>query len=187
MYEAALKALSEKYNVMLSNPIVDAYSMVDYLTDIPVGNSEMKILDSAVPFTQMVLEGYITYAADYVNKSSESIEVSVMRAMETKSALNFRLIDTATSNLSDTTLDSVFFSEYDTWKEDIVTAYETYNEFYQLVKDATIVNHEVINENDDLRVVEYSNGIKVYFNYGAERVMTPDRVSIDAQSYVIVK
>ncbi len=187
MYEAGLKALSDKYNVMLSNPMVDAYSMVDYLTDIPVGNSEMKILDSAVPFTQMVLEGYVTFGADFVNKASEPINVSVMRAMESKSALNFRLIDTATSELSDTTLDNVFFSEYDTWKEDIVTSYETYNEFYQMVKDASIVRHEVINENDDVRVVEYSNGIKVYFNYGAERVLTPDRVSIDAQSYVIVK
>ncbi len=185
MYLNALKTLADKYNVMLSNPMVDAYSMVDYLTDIPVGNSEMKILDSAVPFTQLVLEGYITYSADFVNKPSESIEVSVMRAMEGKSALNFRLIDTATSNMSDTTLDNVFFAEYDTWKEDIVAAYNTYNEFYQLVKDATIVDHQVLYENDDLRRVEYSNGVKVYFNYGSERVLA-DGVRIEAQSYAIV-
>ncbi len=186
MYQNALKTLADKYNVMLSNPMVDAYSMVDYLTDIPVGNCGMKILDSAVPFTQMVLEGYVTFAADYVNKPSEPINVSVMRAMETKSALNFRLIDTATSNLSDTTLDNVFFAEYNTWKDDIVTAYETYNEFYQKVKDATIVDHQVINENDNIRVVEYSNGVKVYFNYGDERILTADGVRVDAQSYVIV-
>ena len=190
MYQAALKVLADKYNVMLSNPMVDAYSMVDYVTDIPVSNSGMKILDSAVPFTQIVLDGYVTYAADFVNKPSEPINVSVMRAMEGKSALNFRLIDTATSNLSDTTLDNVFFAEYNTWKEDIVTAYQSYNEFYQLVKDATIVDHQVLNENDDLRVAEYSNGVKVYFNYSDERVLIREganEVRIDAQSYVIVK
>ncbi len=185
-YEAALQSLADKYNVMLSNPMVDAYSMVDYLTDIPLGNSGIKILDSAVPFTQMVLEGYITFGAEYVNKPSEDIAITVMRAMETKSSLNFRLIDTATANMSDTTLDNVFFTEYDTWKEDIVTAYQTYNKFYQLVKDAEIVDHQVYCENDDVRIVEYSNGLKAYFNYSDERILTTDGVRVDAQSYVIV-
>ena len=186
MYEEALKTLTDNYNVMLSNPMVDTYSVVDYLTDIPLGNSGMKILDSAVPFTQMVLEGYKTFGADFVNKPSEAIEITTMRAMETGSALNFRLIDTATSLLSDTTLDNVFFAEYETWKEDIVTAYNRYNEFYQKVKDAEIVDHQVVNQIDTLRVVEYSNGLKVYFNYGTENVRV-DGVQVLAQDCYIVE
>ncbi len=186
MYANTLTKLADSYNLMLSNPRVDAYSYVDYLTDIPAGNSTMKILDAAVPFTQMVLEGYVTFGSDFVNKDSASLEATVMKAMENKSALNFRLIDTATSLLSDTTLDNVFFSEYDTWKDDIITSYNTYNEFYQKVKDAEVVDHQVINQNDDLRMVEYSNGLKIYFNYGEESEQY-DGVKIPAGSYVIVQ
>lgn len=191
MYEKALDKLTEDYTVMLSNPMVNAYADADYITDIPVGNSEMKVLDASVPFTQIVLDGYVTFAADYVNKSSEAIELSVMRAMETKSALNFRLIDTATSLLSDTTLDNVFFSEYDTWKEDIVESYAKYNEFYQKVKDAEIVDHQIgavdsAKTNNDLRIVTYSNGIKAYFNYG-DGALIAEGVKVPAQSFVIVE
>lgn len=191
MYQNALNTLSEKYNVMLSNPIVEAYSSVDYLIDIPLGNSEMKILDASVPFIQTVLDGYITFGSDYVNKSSESIQTSLMRAIEAKSPLNFRLIDTATSNLTDTTKDDVFFSEYDSWKDDIVESYDAYNAFYQKVKDAEIVDHQIgvfnnSKTNNDLRIVTYSNGVKAYFNYSDED-MRVDGVEILAQSYVIVE
>ena len=183
-YVEALNTLSENNNLMLSNPIALAYGNVDYLTNIPTSNSGTKILDASIPFTQMVLDGCITYASEYVNRDNESLDETLMNAIESKSALNFRFMTADTSVLTDTTKDDVFFAEYRLWKDEVATYYNKYNEFYQLVKDATITNHEIIDRNNDYRVVTYSNGVKVYLNYSDEAA-TIDGTKVEALSYVI--
>lgn len=183
-YEKALDTLSESYKLMLSNPISLAYEDVDYLTDIPTDNSGTKILDASVPFTQMVLDGCITYAGEYANRDNESLDETLMNAIESKSALNFRFMTADTSDLTDTTKDDVFFAEYRLWKDKVATCYNKYNEFYQMVKDATITNHEIVDRNNDYRVVTYSNGVKVYLNYSDEKASI-EGTSVDALSYVI--
>lgn len=52
------------------------------------------------------------------------------------------------------------------------------------MKDATIVGHEVYDRNEKLRIVTYSNGVKIYFNYSdlEEKI---DGVTVSAFSYVI--
>ena len=167
-YKKALEGLSSDYNLMLSDPIEPAYGQSDYIADIPVSNSEMKILDAWVPFTQMVLQGCKVYGSDYVNKDSEALGSNFMRAVESGSALNFRLMSADTRILNDTTADAVFFAEYSLWKDDISSTYARYNEYYQKVKDAEIVSHEIVDRDNNKRVVTYSNGVKIYFNYDDE-------------------
>lgn len=182
-YEEALETLSD-YKLVLKNPIVDAYSAVDYVTDLPRGNSGLRALDASVPFTQLVLNGCVTYTTEALNSSTSDIWEDLMRAMETKSALKFRFIAADTTILQDTTVDDIFMSEYSLWESKIGAYYEEYNEFYQTVKDATIVSHEILDRNDKHVKVVYSNGVTIYLNYDEEDAVL-DGVSVGAQSYVV--
>ena len=180
----ALSGLTEKYNLMLSDPIEPALSGCSYVTDIPVSNSQQKILDAWVPFTQMVLQGCKVYGSEYVNKDSEALGSNFMRAVESGSALNFRLMSADTLILKDTTAEDVFFAEYSLWKDDIATSYEKYNQYYQAVKGAEIVSHEIVDRDNDKRVVTYSNGVKIYFNYSDEEADVMGE-KVPAGSYVM--
>lgn len=182
-YEKAMNTLAD-YELILSNPIVDAYNIADYITDLPRGNSGLRVLDASIPFTQLVLNGCITYATEALNTTTSDIWEDLMRAIETKSALKFRFIAADTTVLQDTMADDIFMSEYSLWEDKIGAYYEEYNEYYQKVKDATIVSHEVFDRNDKHVKVVYSNGVTVYLNYDEEEAVL-DGVSVSAQSYVV--
>ncbi len=183
-YMNSIENVSANYDLMLSDPIDLAYDYADYLDDIPIGNSEMKILDAWVPFTQMVLDGCKVYGSEYINKDAEALGTNFMRAVESGSALNFRLMYADTQDLTDTTGNDVFFAEYDLWKDDIAKCYEQYEEYYEAVKGAEIVNHEIIDRDNNKRVVTYSNGVKIYFNYSDESADIAG-INVPANSYVI--
>ena len=183
-YMEALSTVADGNSLMLSNPAVMSWGKADYITDVPLSNSNMKILDAWVPFTQLALRGSLPYSCEYVNQDSEALTAALMQAMESGSILNFRLMSSDTSVLSDTTANDIFFAEYDYWKEDIAGCYASYNEYWQKVKDAVVTDHEIIDRNNDLRVVSYDNGLKLYLNYSAEDE-TIDGVKVPAGSFTL--
>ena len=59
--------------------------------------------------------------------------------------------------------------------------YAEYERFYEQVKDASIVAHELFEKDDNLRIITYSNGVKVY------EPAVIDGVSVEALDYQIKK
>jgi hypothetical protein len=184
-YVETLTDLSEKYNLMLSNPIDFAYKYTSYITDLPVKSNQNKLIDSDIPFAQMVLEGYINYSMPAINTKKLTLQEELMKAIETKSSLKFRFTYENASVLKNTDFNNIFMAQYDLWDEKIGDYYNQYNEFYDLVKAATITNHTIIDGDDNLRVVEYSNGITIYLNYGTTKAMIRG-VTVEPSSYVIL-
>jgi hypothetical protein len=183
-YLEALDSLSEDNTLMLSNPISPAYAKTGYITDLPMDNSRQKIYDTSVPFAQMVFDGCITYSSEYINTDLNDIRANLMKAIETRSAMKFRFIASDTSVLEGTTADDVFAAEYSAWKDKIGEYYRIYNEFYQRVKGAQIVEHEIAGTNSEQVIVTYSNGVKVYLNYGDEAAVI-DGVTVAADDFVV--
>lgn len=183
-YRKALEELGNSYQLALSNPIQEAYQYTDYILDLPTQSSGMKVLDAAVPFLQIVLNGYIPYSAPIINNYKLDIQTEFMKAIETKSALKFRLMKEEEKALEGTDYQNIFMASFDTWKENLSVYYKEYNTFYQKVADAQIVNHEIIERNNDYRIVTYSNGVKVYLNYSDEKAVI-NGIEVPANSYII--
>lgn len=184
-YDQALMNLGNKYSLMLSNPMDYAYKYVDYITDLPVESSGNKLFDLDIPFIQMVLEGYINYSMPVVNSNNFVIQEQLMRAIESKSSLKFRFTYENAKVLENTNYNAVFLTEYALWEKDIQKYYDQYNDFYQKVKDATMVKHIIIDGNTDVRVIEYSNGVKICLNYSSEAVRI-DGKEIKPLDYIIL-
>jgi len=186
IYTEAVADLADGMSLMMYNPIADAYAYTNVLTDIPTGDSGLRILDASIPFMQIVLDGSKTYSTESLNLDSTDIQADFMKAIETKSAPKFTFTYRDSALLADTTQDDLFAVDYNYWKDSVGTYYAEYQEFYEAVKDAVIEEHELFDRNEDLRVVTYSNGVKVYLNYSNQDEKI-DGVKVPALSYEIVK
>lgn len=184
LMENAMAGLGEEMSLMLSNPVSGAYAYCDYLTDIPMKDGGMRVLDASVPFVGLVLDGHMVYSSESLNKESTDVYMNFMRVLESNGAPKFTFIYENSSKLAGTEQENYFAVDYSYWKDRIGAYYEEYRDFYDKVKGATITGHELYERNDKLRVVTYSNGIKVYFNYSdsEERI---GGVTVPAFSYVI--
>ncbi len=183
LLKEAVNQFAEGMTVMLSNPSSEAYGYSTYLTDIPTTDSGMRVLDASIPFMGMVLDGHKVYSSESLNKESTDVYVNFMHVLESNSAPKFTFMYEDSSILSGTEQENYFAVEYSYWKDRIGAYYEEYKAFYNLVKGAKIVDHELYGRNEKLRVVTYSNGVKVYFNYSdlEEQI---DGVTVPAFSYV---
>ncbi len=186
IYNEAAAKFADGMSLMLSNPIADAYAYASILTDLPTEDSSIRALDANIPFMQMVLDGKKVYSAESVNVESTDIQEKFMKAIESKSALKFTFTYRDSALLAGTMQNDMFAVDYSTWKDQIPAYYAEYQEFYEAVKDAEIEEHELFERNEDLRVVTYSNGVKIYFNYSGEDAKI-DGVKVPALSYKIEK
>lgn len=184
--EASVAAFADGMTLMLSNPVSSAYAYSTYLTDIPTDNSGMRVLDASVPFTGLVLDGYKNFSSESLNLESTDVYANFMKALESNAVPKFTFTYADGSSLSDTEQENYFAVAYGYWQDKIAAYYHEYSEFYDLVKDAVIVDHELYERNDNLRIVAYSNGVTVYFNY-SDQEETIDGVTVPACSYVVEK
>lgn len=183
-YQDVVAQLGSDYKLMLSNPMVYTYKSASYIKDLPVSSNKNKLIDYDIPFVQMVLSGYVNYSMPIVNTESLELSEELMKAIETKSSLNFRFTYESAEVLKNTEYNDIFLAQYSLWQDKVGGLYTEYNDFYQKVKDASIVKHQTVDGNEELRVVEYSNGIRVYFNYG-KTSSTINGVKVDPSSYII--
>ena len=181
--EETVSGFADGMSLMLSNPIVYAYAYADYIMDIPVKNSGMRVLDASVPFIGIVLDGNTQYSAESSNRESTDVWLNIMHAIESNAQPKFTMMYENGSLLTGTEQENYFAVDYNYWKDQIGFYYQEYRNFYDTVKDAHIVDHEIYDRNDKLRVVTYSNGVKAYFNYSdLEEVI--DGVTVPAFSYL---
>jgi hypothetical protein len=81
-----------------------------------------------------------------------------------------------------TGLNSYYSTTFTTWEDTAVEIYNRVNEALKYVKDANIVNHEILQ--DGVKRVTYSNGVVFTINTTASDV-TVDGTVIGAESYVM--
>ncbi len=184
MMSDAVAQMTDGMTLMLSNPIGDAYAYSNYLTDIPTEDSGMRIVDASIPFMEIVLDGYKTYSSESLNLETTDVYTNFMKVLEANSVPKFTFIYADSSSLAQTEQEDNFAVAYSYWKDRIGEYYKEYQAFYQAVKGAKIEEHELFERDENLRIVTYSNGVKVYFNY-SDLDETIDGVNVPAFSYVI--
>ncbi|MEL3906347.1 MAG: DUF5696 domain-containing protein [Treponema sp.] len=186
VFQDALQSLAESYPLMLSNPNSYALGAASYINDLPSSHNGYAILDAAVPFVQLVLDGCLPYSATAWNgKAAAGLTKPLLHAIETKSSPYFLFTfqkETVFHNILDRDLAETFSTYHEDWTETAAAVYKQYNAFYMKVKHSQIIDHEILD--GDLRLIRYDNGITVYVNYSsAERQL--DGIRIPAQGYII--
>jgi hypothetical protein len=182
--EAQLQKFADSdKDVMVSGGNDYAVSYADDLINVPIGHNEYFVLDEEVPFYEMVYHGTVDYACFSIN-SSDSYDVDdiSLRLIEYGASPHFTFTYAESNEMKYTGLNSYYSTTFTTWEDTAVEIYNRVNEALKYVKDANIVNHEILQ--DGVKRVTYSNGVVFTINTTASDV-TVDGTVIGAESYVM--
>ena len=177
---------SDIYRMMAQQTLTTTYSgnaylldSADWLQDIPMSSTGYIFSDDSIPFYQMVVHGLIPYSAKPFNHFYD-------KDREKLQTIEYGAIPLYKMTYQDSTaLRKLFYgftTPYETVKEDIITTYNELNDSIGKLSDDYMVQHERVT--DDVVIVTYSSGTKVYINY-AEEAYTVGDVTIPALDYVV--
>ncbi len=153
--------------------------LADQVFGVPLGSSKYQVYDMDVPFYYMVFKGYTSLAPQPINKA-ENPRIAFLTAVEVGSGLNYALISKFSQN-SVATTDGVFYScVFKDNITNIVDDIKEYNDFFEKVKNAKIIEH--VTTESGLRITSFENGIKVYVNY-TENDINYDGITIAALDF----
>ncbi len=170
-------------NVMVSGGNNYAVTYADDLINVPIGHNNYFLVDAEVPFYEMVYHGTVDYAGFSINASdSYDVDEITLRLIEYGAAPHFTFTAEESNEMKYTGLNSYYSTTFTTWKDRAVEIYNRVNEALKYVKDANIVNHEILQTG--VTRVTYSNGVVFTIN-ATKADVTVDGTTIGAESYEI--
>ena len=181
---AAVKSLNEAFGgrIMIDN--ANAY-MIPLATDVinaPLDSNRSRIVDTAVPFYEMVLHGYVDYAGDCLNMTDD-YNTTLLKSVESGAGLYFKWIYEDNSILKETDFDSLYSVNYEGWLDKAVSDYKRADEVLGSLRGQTIAKHEIIS--DKVVRVTYEKGTQILVNYSKADAVV-DGQAVDAGSFAVV-
>ncbi len=155
----------------------------DWLLNIPSGSTNYLYADEEIPFLQMVLHGRIPYSSMSMYNQFFDRNYQTLKMIEYGSNPYFRLTKLSSEELNETSYDSLFSSEIDDWKDEVVNVYKEFNEKLSFTADNYMTKHEIINK--DLVRLEYSDGSQIYLNYSDSDIVYEGN-TIKAMDYLVI-
>ncbi len=150
------KDLSGTYgNVMTNGGNAYTWQYVDYILDMPIDSSRYLAASNTIPFTGMVLHGYVQYSGSPINMEG-NIQYGILKAIENGSSIYFVLTyDNATVLKEDILLSQYYSVRYDIWAGsyndegifeagELVDVYHSLNDVTADLQDKLITKHEML-------------------------------------------
>jgi len=162
-------------------PFSYAFAYTDGFYSAPLYNSQLKYFDDVVPLLPVVLKGSIDMYAYFLNYNSLGKE-TILNLIDYGINPSYILSMEASSNLKETDLREFYTTEFDLWKETVVTEYNYINDALKYVNGEFITDRVVIDFG--LVKVTYSNGIDIYVNYTSQDALVGE-IIIKAMDYYV--
>ncbi|MCL2078449.1 MAG: DUF5696 domain-containing protein [Oscillospiraceae bacterium] len=149
--------------IMISGGNLYAVRYSDDIINMPLSHNAFYIVDDEIPFYQMILHGRIDYAGTPINISSAfDKDQLIIRLLEYGAAPHFAFTYESAGEMKYTGLNWMYSTHYENWKDMAGEIYHTLNDALGLVSGAEMTTHEILS--DGLRVVTYSNGVRIIIN-----------------------
>lgn len=160
-----------------------SFAYADDMINVPLSANDYYIVDSTVPFYEMLIHGYIDYAGGNINLSDTYDRSDiVLNLVEYGASPHFMFTYRSASDMKNTGLNRYYATTYENWKEDAVAIYTDVNNALKHVSGAAIIDHQVLE--GGVKAVTYSNGVIIYINEG-QTDQKVGGVTVPARSYEI--
>ena len=176
----AIEKLAEKHNIMASAPNKYAAKYVDIMADMPITTSKANIIDTEVPFLQLVYSGYKDMSCRSINLSYGDYSLTKLLTFATAPSFTFGY--EKSSIIMDTNYTEYYSFCFDDWKEDAIEIYKEYSKVSDKVRGESIISHKFLN--NGLCEIIYENGVTLYVN-DTDNDITLKGEKISAKSYII--
>ena len=181
--QAAAKLKESGMRVALSGGNQYALGSAALILDLPSSDSMFEICDEAVPFYAIALHGYVPFAIEPVNASSE-IDKAYLQTLETGSGLYFQWMQADAEKVRYSRNDDLYNANAGVWIESAISHYQDYASFMVGKQSLTITAHERLTA--DVVRTTYEDGSYVVVNYG-DTVYEKDGLRVEAMSYAFGK
>ena len=179
------KTVNVDKDIMLNAPNSYAFAYADDIINVPFGDNNYIFVDQGVPFYEMVIHGYINYSGNAINLSSDTtVDSNVLQCIEYGSSPHFTFTYVPSTEMKYTALNDMYATNYANWIDTATSIYNEVNAVLSKVSDASIVDHEILDDNNSVKKVTYSNGVVIYVNYSDE-TFTSEDVTVQANDYVV--
>jgi len=181
-YEAVISKANETMSTNLISANAYLWKHANVLSDLPIAGSDYTYTDAEIPFLTIALSGQIPYYVEYTNFQANTQEF-FLHLVEQGARPSFLLTMEDPIELQNSNSSNIYSSRYDLYKTLIVEWYAELNALYETVgADGMIVDHV---RSGDMVCVTWSNGTKVYLNFG-DYEGTMDGVTLAKMSYEVV-
>ena len=134
------------YSIMVDGGNAYTWNYADHILNISLDSSRRISELRAVPFTGVVLHGYIQYAGTPMNTEG-NLNYAMLKAIENGASMYFVLSVNNTELLKeDILLSQNYAVRYDIWQEKMVEMYQELNEALADVQTKLIIGHEILNK-----------------------------------------
>lgn len=178
-----LESISRDYKIMIEGGNVYNWPYASMMVNVPLEDSGYDIVDQRIPFYQMVVSGYKTYAGPALNHVSDKQYYSLLN-LET-GTLPFYTFSAANSEIvKGTEFAELYSLNFERWRAEVVNHYyETYP-VYKQIYGQRFIKHELLEEG--VAKSTYENGLAVIVNYNSYPIEYYGTI-IDANDYVLVE
>ena len=152
------------------------------LTDLPVTGSDYAYVSRDVPLLAIALSGKMPAYLEYVNFQANAHKF-FLRLVEQGARPCFLLTMADPIELQNTNSADVYSARWDLYRATIVQWYGQLKALHESIGGASIVAHDAAG---DLTRVTWSNGVKVYLNYG-ETAGEWDGVALEPMTWKAVR
>ncbi|HOQ06441.1 MAG TPA: DUF5696 domain-containing protein [Clostridiales bacterium] len=163
----------------------NAYALpyTDYILDIPEESNRFHLTDESVPFFQMAVRGYISYAGTPINLSAD-YRKAFLKSIETGSGIYFCFIYEENSKVKESYFDNYYSAEYRLWMDEASEYYRKANEALGDVQGQTIRRHEKLAEG--VYKTTFEKGKEIVVNYNLKPVEI-EGVRVEPLDFKVVK
>ena len=151
------------------------------ILDMPSSGSSLEIEDASVPFYQIAVSGAKSYTVEAVNLAGD-YRRNILKAYEYGAALYCKWMYAPADVVYDADRTDMYALSYETWFDDMVALYKTYEQDMGALVGRQILDHS---QTGQLTVTTFEGGAQVAVNYGEEE-LTYGGKTIAAQSAVIL-
>ena len=144
-----------------------AFPYVSHIIDTPIVSSGYQIVDRSVPFLQIVLHGYVSYAGPAINFSSDPWYI-VLKSLETGSAPYFVWAAAEPSVLSGSGHGEYFAANFYAFRDDAIRYYAILADVLGPVSHEEITGHR--SSADGVAETDYGETVTVVVNYNSHPV-----------------
>ncbi|MDR2043250.1 MAG: DUF5696 domain-containing protein [Clostridium sp.] len=165
------------------NDYAIAYS--DFVTNMDLEGSQYSVIDRNIPFFQLAIHGYVSYAGEPLNLAGDYRE-ELLRSAEYGAGLSFVYMQAENTVLQNTYYSEYFGAEFAAWSEKMAEICGRYEEELGHTYRQRIVDHQQLGEDGKCTATTYEDGTVVYVNYHDEDYAAGDGITVPARDYVVL-
>lgn len=164
-YYNTVAKVDESTDLVLEQPFAYLWDHTESFLDMPLYTSSYIFEDESVPFLSIVLKGIMPVYSEYVNFEANKQEF-FLKMVETGTCPSFYITKESAADLIYTNSSDIYSSEYNVYRDDIISYTKELEAVHEKTAGASIVGHEI--RENGVTVVTYDNGVKIYLNYSTE-------------------